>query len=65
MADFRQRMADFRVNIEVLPIGVRGIKMILMPTSIAGVAAGRMPEFIEMMQVGRGHKSGSARLRGR
>lgn len=29
---------------------------------IAGVVAGRTPEFIEMMQVGLGHKSGVAQL---
>jgi hypothetical protein len=32
---------------------------------IAGVGAGRMPEFIEMKQVGVSHKSVSARLAGR
>jgi hypothetical protein len=32
---------------------------------IARAAAGWSPEFIEMMQVGLGHKSGPARLWGR
>jgi hypothetical protein len=36
-----------------------------MPNQFARTAAGRPPEFIEMMQVGVGHKSGSARLWGR
>jgi hypothetical protein len=34
------------------------------PNKLAGVAAGRTPEFIEMMQVGVCHNSGSVRLRG-
>jgi len=38
---------------------------ILLPNHIAGVGAGRTPEFIEMKQVGMSHKSGSARLVGR
>jgi hypothetical protein len=33
--------------------------------NFAGVVAGWTPEFIEMMQVGANHKSGSARLWGR
>jgi hypothetical protein len=32
---------------------------------LAGVGAGQTPEFIEMMQVGHGCRSGSARLVGR
>jgi hypothetical protein len=36
-----------------------------MPNPFAGAAAGRVPELIEMMQVGMCHKSGSARLWGR
>ena len=32
---------------------------------LAGVGAGRTPEFIEMMLVGHGGRSGSARLVGR
>ena len=35
------------------------------PTQLAGVGAGRTPEFIEMMQVGVSRNSGSARLAGR
>ena len=35
------------------------------PNHLAGVGAGRSPEFIEMMQVGLSHKSGSARFVGR
>ena len=35
------------------------------PNYLAGVGAGRTPEFIEMMQVGLSRKSGSARLVGR
>jgi hypothetical protein len=31
------------------------------PNLVAGVAAGRMPEFIEMMQAGSRHRSGSTR----
>jgi hypothetical protein len=34
----------------------------MLPNPLAGVGAGRTPEFIEMMQVGFGHKSGSTRL---
>ena len=41
------------------------LEMNLMPNPIAGVGAGRMPEFIEMKQVGVSHKSVSARLAGR
>lgn len=36
-----------------------------MPNQLAGVGAVRTFEFIEMMQVGVSHKSGSARLCGR
>ncbi len=36
-----------------------------MPNYLAGVGAGRSPEFIEMMQVGVSYKSDSARLMGR
>jgi len=35
------------------------------PNKLAGVTAGRTPEFIEMKQVRVSHKSGSARLAGR
>ena len=35
------------------------------PNYFAGVAAGRLPEIIEMMQVGASRRSGSARLWGR
>jgi hypothetical protein len=35
------------------------------PNQFAGVAAGRPPEFIEMMQVGRSHDPGLARFWGR
>jgi hypothetical protein len=35
------------------------------PNHLGGVAAGRRPEFIEMMQVGLSRKSGSTRLVGR
>jgi len=35
------------------------------PNHIAEVGAGRIPEFIEMKQVGPSHKFGSARLWGR
>ncbi len=37
----------------------------MLPNHIAGVGAGRTPQFIEVMQVGPKHKSGSARLVGR
>ena len=37
----------------------------LLPNYLAGVGAGRTPEFIEMKQVGHGCWSGSARLAGR
>ena len=37
----------------------------ILPNHIAGVAAGRTPEFIEIMQGVPGHSSGSARLGGR
>jgi len=35
------------------------------PNYLAGVGAGRIPELIEMMQVGHDCRSGSARLVGR
>jgi hypothetical protein len=35
------------------------------PNHFSGAVAGCTPEFIEMMPVGVGHKSGSARLRRR
>jgi len=35
------------------------------PNYLTGVGAGRIPGFIEMMQVCLSHKSGSARLVGR
>jgi hypothetical protein len=35
------------------------------PNYLAGAGAGRIPGFIEMMQVVRSHKAGSARLAGR
>jgi len=41
------------------------VVMDVWPNQLAGVAAGRMPEFIEMMQAVENHKSGSARLVGR
>ena len=37
----------------------------LLPNKLAGVGAGRTPEFIEMMQVGASRGSGSVRLAGR
>jgi len=37
----------------------------LPPNPFAGVAAGRMPEFIEMMQAVLDHKVGATRLMGR
>jgi hypothetical protein len=37
----------------------------MIPNPFDGVAAGRTPEFMEMMQVGVGHRSDSARLMGR
>jgi hypothetical protein len=37
-------------------------KAMQMPDEIARVAAGRTPEFIEMLQAGLGRWSGSARL---
>jgi hypothetical protein len=36
-----------------------------LPNPLAGVGAGRIPEIIEVIQVGVSHKSGSARLGGR
>jgi hypothetical protein len=47
--------------------GIDGMSLHLqmLPPNIAGVFAGRTPEFIEMIQVGPSHKSGSARLWGR
>ena len=39
--------------------------MVKLSNYLAGVGAGRKPEFIEMMQVGVSHNSGSARLAGR
>jgi len=36
-----------------------------MPNKIAGVVAGRTPEFVEMIQAGMDQWSGSARLLGR
>lgn len=40
-------------------------RVTMWPNPIAGVAAGRMPEFVEMIQVGPSHSSGSVRLYGR
>ena len=39
--------------------------MTMTPNYLAGVATGRMPEFIEMKQVAVNYWSGSARLEGR